>query len=294
MSSHDCIKRNNIFFFFFFFFLSLSLFFISAKSTQLLPSAGIQNAVHRYGAALYISSFPGLSGEGSVPRRIYIEVVARANVWWDRCLGIIPRLWSLPWVRRLLLPRHLKSRRWNPSGKLLIEAGKLARAEKKLQSKIGEETSKTPFLTILAGLRRDEARGEVYHDLLLSAPEAGWAGWGGFRLFSEHNTYLSNCMWGTSRAGSNMQTAPALTPSTLWKTLRRLCELNIIGRIIFALSPLINAFLSVALVRRRIDRTYLFTERLGGRCDRAAGDSTHLRSTVIKDDGQCLYTVRKF
>lgn len=66
--------------FFFFFFLSLSLFFISAKSTQLLPSAGIQNAVHRYGAALYISSFPGLSGEGSVPRRIYIEVVARANV----------------------------------------------------------------------------------------------------------------------------------------------------------------------------------------------------------------------
>lgn len=198
------------------------------------------------------------------------------------------------WVRWLLLPRHLKSWRWNPSGKLLIEAGKLAHAEKKLQSKIGEETSKTPFLTILAGLRRDEARGEVYHDLLLSAPEAGWAGWGGFRLFSEHNTYLSNCMWGTSRAGSNMQTAPALTPSTLWKTLHRLCESNIIGRIIFALSPLINAFLSVALVRRRIDRTYLFTERLGGRCDRAAGDSTHLRSAVIKDDGQCLYTVRKF
>lgn len=173
MSSHDCIKRNNIFFFFFFFFLSLSLFFISAKSTQLLPSAGIQNAVHRYGAALYISSFPGLSGEGSVPRRIYIEVVARANVWWDRCLGIIPRLWSLPLGAAVTSASTLKVVEVKPVGEIINWGGKTRTRWEKAAVKDWRRNLEN---TIFDDTRRSQKGWSPGWGLSWSAAECSWGG----------------------------------------------------------------------------------------------------------------------
>ena len=180
MSSHDCIKWNNIFFLLFFF--PLHLFFISAKSTQLLPSAGIQNAVHRYGTALYISSFPGLSGEGPVPRGIYIEAVAWANMWWDRCLGIIPWLWSLPLGAAVTSASTLKVVEVKPVGEIINWGGKLAGRRRNLENNICDAT------------RRSQKGWSLGWGVSWSAPSApGWAG-GGFHLFSEHHAYQSICI----------------------------------------------------------------------------------------------------